>query len=338
MKDLLTLAIETSCDETAVAVVKNGRYVLSNIIDTQIPIHTKFGGVVPEIASRNHIQNINYVCKKALDDANLTFDDIDFISVANRPGLVGSLLVGVSFAKALSFALSKPLVGVHHIRAHVCANYIEHLDLEPPFLCLVVSGGHSHIVKVEDYTKYVVIAKTRDDAVGEAFDKVARCLDLGYPGGPKIDSLAKEGDENAISFPKSHFENSYDYSFSGIKSAVLNYMNTMKMKNIEVNKADIAASFQKSVVDILCENLMKAAKVENIQKIAIAGGVSANSSLRAKLSELCIEEGYRLYYPPISLCTDNGAMIGSCGYYEYIAGNIADMSLNAYASYDIGRD
>ena len=338
MKDLITLAIETSCDETAVAIVKNGRYVLSNIIDTQIPIHTKFGGVVPEIASRNHIQNINYVCEKALADANLTFDDIDFISVANRPGLVGSLLVGVSFAKALSFALSKPLVGVHHIRAHVCANYIQHLDLEPPFLCLVVSGGHSHIVKVEDYTKYIVIGKTRDDAVGEAFDKVARCLDLGYPGGPKIDFLAKQGDENAIDFPKSHFENSYDYSFSGIKSAVLNYMNTMKMKNLEVKKADVAASFQKAVVDILCENLIKAAKAENTQKIAIAGGVSANSYLRAKLSNICNEEGYKLYYPPISLCTDNGAMIGSCGYYEYIAGNISDMSLNAYASYDIGRD
>lgn len=338
MKDLVTLAIETSCDETAVAVVKNGRYVLSNIIDTQIPIHTKFGGVVPEIASRNHIQNINYVTKKALEDANMTFDDIDFISVANRPGLVGSLLVGLSFAKALAYSLDKPLVGVHHIRAHVCANYIEHLELEPPFLCLVVSGGHSHIVKVVDYTKYEVLGKTRDDAVGEAFDKVARCLELGYPGGPKIDNLAKTGDENAIDFPKAHFENSFDYSFSGIKSAVLNYMNSMKMKEIEVNKADVAASFQKAVVDVLCENLMSAAQKYNMNKIAIAGGVSANSYLRQRLSTICDEQGYKLYYPPIALCTDNGAMIGSCGYYEYISGNISDIRLNAYANYDIGRD
>lgn len=338
MKDFITLAIESSCDETAIAVVKNGRDVLSNVVDTQIPIHTKFGGVVPEVASRNHIQNINYVCKKALDDANITFDDIDFISVANRPGLVGSLLVGVSFAKALAYSLEKPLVGVHHIRAHICANYIAHQELEPPFLCLVVSGGHSHIVRVDDYTTYTVLGKTRDDAVGEAFDKVARCLDLGYPGGPKVDNLAKSGDENAIEFPKAHFENSLDFSFSGIKSAVLNYMNSMKMKNIKVNKADVAASFQKAVIDVLCENLMIAAKEHNIQKIAIAGGVSANSYLRSKLEEKCEKENYKLYYPPLNLCTDNGAMIGSCGYYEYMAGNIADMTLNAYASYDIGRD
>lgn len=338
MKDLVTLAIESSCDETAIAIVKNGTDVLCNIIDTQIPIHTKFGGVVPEVASRNHIQNINYVCEKALKDADMTFDDIDFISVANRPGLVGSLLVGVSFAKALSYALEKPLVGVHHIRAHICANYIAHKDLKPPFLCLVVSGGHSHIVRVDDYTTYTVLGKTRDDAVGEAFDKVARCLDLGYPGGPKVDNLAKNGDENKIEFPKAHFENSLDFSFSGIKSAVLNYMNSMKMKNIEVNKSDVAASFQKAVVSILCENLLKAADENNIQKIAIAGGVSANSYLREKLSAICNERGYSLYYPPINLCTDNGAMIGCCGYYEYLAGNLADMTLNAYASYDIGRD
>lgn len=338
MKDLTTLAIETSCDETAIAIVKNGRQVLSNIIDTQIPIHTKFGGVVPEVASRNHIQNINSVCKKALDTASLSFDDIDFISVANKPGLVGSLLVGVSFAKALSFALDKPLVGVHHIRAHICANYIAHKELKPPFICLVVSGGHSHIVKVDDYTKYTVLGKTRDDAVGEAFDKVARCLDLGYPGGPKVDALAKTGDENAIKFPKAHFEDSLDFSFSGIKSAVLNYMNSMKMKNIEINKADVASSFQKAVIDVLCENLIISAKNNNIKDVCIAGGVSANSYLRNKLKALCEEKNLNLYYPPLELCTDNGAMIGSCGYYEYLAGNISDMSMNAYASYDIGKE
>ncbi|MGP1412025.1 MAG: tRNA (adenosine(37)-N6)-threonylcarbamoyltransferase complex transferase subunit TsaD [Peptoanaerobacter stomatis] len=338
MKDLITLAIETSCDETAVAIVKNGRDVLSNIIDTQIPIHTKFGGVVPEVASRNHIQNINDVCKKAISDANVNFDDIDFISVANRPGLVGSLLVGVSFAKSLAFALDKPIVAIHHIRAHICANYIAHKELKPPFLCLVVSGGHSHIVKVEDYTKYIVLGKTRDDAVGEAFDKVARCLELGYPGGPKIDNLAKQGNENAIDFPKAHFENSLDFSFSGIKSSVLNYLNTMKMKNIEVNRADVAASFQKAVISVLCENLIKSAKELNTKDIAIAGGVSANSYLRDTLTAICEQENLKLYYPPLSLCTDNGAMIGSCGYYEYLSGNISDMSMNAYASYDIGKD
>lgn len=338
MKDLITLAIETSCDETSIAVVKNGREVLSNIIDTQIPIHTKFGGVVPEVASRNHIQNINYVCKDALKQANLNLDDIDFISVANRPGLVGSLLVGVSYAKSLAFIMDKPIVGIHHIRAHICANYIEHKDLQPPFLALVVSGGHSHIVKVKDYNTYEVLGKTRDDAVGEAFDKVARCLDLGYPGGPKVDKLAKEGNENAIQFPKSFFENSLDFSFSGIKSAVLNYMNSTKMKKEEVNRADVAASFQKTVVEVLTENLMKAAELHSLNKIVLAGGVSANSFLRNKVSRACEEKAYSLYFPSPLLCTDNGAMIGSCGYYEYLAGNISDMKMNAYASYDIGRD
>lgn len=338
MNDLITLSIETSCDETSVAVVKNGREVLSDVIDSQVPIHTKFGGVVPEIASRNHIQNINYVYEQALRDADLTLDDIDFVSVANRPGLVGALLVGVSFAKALCFASDKPIVGVHHIRGHICANFIAHQELEPPFICLVISGGHSHIVRVDDYTKYTVLAKTRDDAAGEAFDKVARCLDLGYPGGPKIDELAKKGDPNAIDFPKAHFENSLDFSFSGIKSAVLNYMNSMKMKNVSVNKADVAASFQKAVVDILTENLIKASDKYDIDKVAIAGGVSANSSLRSGLKDVCDSRGKKLYYPPLNLCTDNAAMIGSSGYYEYLAGNIADMSMNAYANYDIGRN
>lgn len=338
MKDLTTLAIESSCDETSIAIVKNGREVLSEVTDSQVPIHTKFGGVVPEIASRNHISNINYVYEKALVDANMKIADIDFISVSNRPGLVGALLVGVSFAKALAFATDKPIVGVHHIRGHICANFIAHKELEPPFICLIISGGHSHIVKVDDYTKFTVLAKTRDDAAGEAFDKVARCLDLGYPGGPKIDKLAKEGNPNAIDFPKAKFENSLDFSFSGIKSAVLNYMNTMKMKNLQVNKADVAASFQKSVVDILSENLIKASDVYGIDKIAIAGGVSANSALRENIEKLAQENGKKFYYPPLSLCTDNGAMIGSSGYFEYLAGNVSDMSMNAYATYDIGKD
>ncbi|MBS6062523.1 tRNA (adenosine(37)-N6)-threonylcarbamoyltransferase complex transferase subunit TsaD [Criibacterium bergeronii] len=338
MKDLTTLAIESSCDETSIAIVKNAREVLSEVTDSQVPIHTKFGGVVPEIASRNHISNINYVYEKALVDANMKIADIDFISVSNRPGLVGALLVGVSFAKALAFATDKPIVGVHHIRGHICANFIAHKELEPPFICLIISGGHSHIVKVDDYTKFNVLAKTRDDAAGEAFDKVARCLDLGYPGGPKIDKLAKEGNPNAIDFPKAKFENSLDFSFSGIKSAVLNYMNTMKMKNLQVNKADVAASFQKSVVDILSENLIKASDVYGIDKIAIAGGVSANSALRENIEKLAQENGKKFYYPPLSLCTDNGAMIGSSGYFEYLAGNVSDMSMNAYATYDIGKD
>lgn len=338
MKDLTTLAIESSCDETSIAIVKNAREVLSEVTDSQVPIHTKFGGVVPEIASRNHISNINYVYEKALVDANMKIADIDFISVSNRPGLVGALLVGVSFAKALAFATDKPIVGVHHIRGHICANFIAHKELEPPFICLIISGGHSHIVKVDDYTKFTVLAKTRDDAAGEAFDKVARCLDLGYPGGPKIDKLAKEGNPNAIDFPKAKFENSLDFSFSGIKSAVLNYMNTMKMKNLQVNKADVAASFQKSVVDILSENLIKASDVYGIDKIAIAGGVSANSALRENIEKLAQENGKKFYYPPLSLCTDNGAMIGSSGYFEYLAGNVSDMSMNAYATYDIGKD
>lgn len=338
MKDLTTLAIESSCDETSIAIVKNGREVLSEVTDSQVPIHTKFGGVVPEIASRNHISNINYVYEKALVDANMKIADIDFISVSNRPGLVGALLVGVSFAKALAFATDKPIVGVHHIRGHICANFIAHKELEPPFICLIISGGHSHIVKVDDYTKFTVLAKTRDDAAGEAFDKVARCLDLGYPGGPKIDKLATEGNPNAIDFPKAKFENSLDFSFSGIKSAVLNYMNTMKMKNLQVNKADVAASFQKSVVDILSENLIKASDVYGIDEIAIAGGVSANSALRENIEKLAQENGKKFYYPPLSLCTDNGAMIGSSGYFEYLAGNVSDMSMNAYATYDIGKD
>lgn len=338
MKDLTTLAIESSCDETSIAIVKNGREVLSEVTDSQVPIHTKFGGVVPEIASRNHISNINYVYEKALVDANMKIADIDFISVSNRPGLVGALLVGVSFAKALAFATDKPIVGVHHIRGHICANFIAHKELEPPFICLIISGGHSHIVKVDDYTKFTVLAKTRDDAAGEAFDKVAGCLDLGYPGGPKIDKLAKEGNPNAIDFPKAKFENSLDFSFSGIKSAVLNYLNTMKMKNLQVNKADVAASFQKSVVDILSENLIKASDVYGIDKIAIAGGVSANSALRENIEKLAQENGKKFYYPPLSLCTDNGAMIGSSGYFEYLAGNVSDMSMNAYATYDIGKD
>ena len=320
MKDILTLGIETSCDETSVSVVKNGREVLSNIINSQIKIHEQYGGVVPEIASRNHVQAINFVAKKALEDANVSFENITAITCTYGPGLVGALLVGVSYAKGLSFALNKPLVGVNHIEGHIAANYITFKNLQPPFLCLVISGGHTHLVHVKEYNKFEILGKTRDDAIGEAFDKVARVLGLGYPGGPKIDKLAKEGQPN-IDLPKTHFEN-LDFSFSGIKTKILNLYN----QNPQINKADLCASFEKASTDVLIDNTVKALKQLNLNKVALAGGVSANSYIRARFKEL---ENTEVFYPEMILCTDNPAMIASAGYYKYINNEISDLRLNA---------
>jgi len=324
----LILALESSCDETAAAVVKNGRQVLSNVISSQIDIHKKFGGVVPEVASRKHLEAVNYVISKALDDAKVTYNDIDYIAVTYAPGLVGALLVGVSSAKALSFALDKPLIPVHHIRGHICANYIEHPDLEPPFVCLVASGGHSHIIYVKGYTEYEVLGQTRDDAAGEAFDKVARVLELGYPGGPKIDSLAKTGNPDAVKFKKVKFlDKPYDFSFSGIKTAVINHCHNAMQKGETLNKADIAASFQKSVCEVMVDNLLDAAREKNCDKIALAGGVACNSFLRRNLE---LRKGdFKVYYPSPIFCTDNAAMIGCCAYFEMQNSNFADLSLNA---------
>ncbi len=324
----LILAIESSCDETAAAVVKDGRTVLSNVISTQIETHKKFGGVVPEVASRKHLEALNPVIDKAVVDAGIALSDVDYIAVTYAPGLVGALLVGVSGAKALSLALGKPLIGVHHIRGHICANFIEHPELEPPFVCLVASGGHSHIVYVKDYTEYEVLGQTRDDAAGEAFDKVARVLGLGYPGGPKIDALAVEGDENAVSFKKVRFPNgSLDFSFSGIKTGVINHCHNIEQKGETVNKADIAASFQKSVCEVMVDNLLEAASLKNCTKVALAGGVACNSRLRAELNKRSL--GLKIYYPSPILCTDNAAMIGCSAHYESLVSNFADLSLNA---------
>lgn len=329
-EDTYILAIESSCDETAAAVMKNGREECSNVIYSQIDLHTLYGGVVPEIASRKHVEKINQVIKKALKDADMTIEDMDAVAVTYGPGLVGALLVGVAEAKAIAYAANKPLVGVHHIKGHIAANYIENPDLEPPFLCLVVSGGHTHLVKVMDYDEFEIIGKTRDDAAGEAFDKVARAIGLGYPGGPKVDALAKEGNPEAISFPRAKIDgNEYDFSFSGLKSAVLNYLNQCEMKGIEVNSADIAASFQSAVIDVLTTHAIKAAKALHMDKIAIAGGVAANSSLRESLQDACEGEGFSFYYPSPKYCTDNAAMIGVAGYYAYQNGVRHGWDLNA---------
>lgn len=337
MKDILMLGIESSCDETAAAVVKGGREVLSNIISSQIDIHKLYGGVVPEIASRKHIEIINQVISEALQAAGVELTDIDGVAVTYGPGLVGTLLVGVAAAKAICWAKDIPLVGVHHISGHISANYIENKDLEPPFLCLVVSGGHSHIVKVTDYGRYEILGRTRDDAAGEAFDKVARVIELGYPGGPKIDKLAKEGNPDAVSFPKAKVNGAdLDFSFSGVKTAVLNYVNGCRMKGEEYNKADIAASFQKSVVDVLTEHTMAAAEAYGIKKIALAGGVASNSALRASFEEACSRRGYDFYRPSPILCTDNGAMIACAGYYEYMAGVRHGWDLNAVPNLKLG--
>lgn len=337
-RDILILAIETSCDETSAAVVKNGRTVLSNVISSQIDLHTLYGGVVPEIASRKHIEKINQVIKEALTEANVTLDKIDAIGVTYGPGLVGALLVGVAEAKAISYAAKKPLIGVHHIEGHVSANFIENKDLEPPFLCLIVSGGHTHLVIVKDYGQYKIIGKTRDDAAGEAFDKVARAIGLGYPGGPKIDKLAKEGNKNAVAFPRANIEGfPYDFSFSGVKSAVLNHLNTCAMKNEAVNTADIAASFQEAVVDALVSKTIAAAIDYKMDKIAIAGGVAANSALRQSMEEACKKHDMKLYYPSLVLCTDNAAMIGTAAYYEYLNGTRHGLDLNAVPNLKIGQ-
>ena len=329
MKDILILGIESSCDETSVAVVKNGREVLSNVINTQIAIHTQFGGVVPEIASRKHIENISNVTEEALKQAGVTFDDIDAIACTYGPGLVGALLVGVSYAKALSYATGKPLVGTNHIEGHIAANYITNTKLEPPFLCLIISGGHTHLVHIKDYKNFEILGKTRDDAIGEAFDKVARVIGLGYPGGPKVDNLAKEGTPS-IQLPKTHFDN-LDFSFSGIKTAVIN----LHHKTPVINKADLCASFEKTVTEELVDNTLKAAKELGINKIALAGGVSANSYIRNSFENLK-EKGFEIYYPEMKLCTDNAAMIASAGYYNFINGNISDLTLNAVPNLKLG--
>ena len=337
-KDVLILAIESSCDETAAAVVKNGREVLSNVISSQIALHTLYGGVVPEIASRKHIEKINQVIQEALDEAHVTLDDIDAIGVTYGPGLVGALLVGVAAAKAISYAKKIPLVGVHHIEGHISANYIENKDLEPPFLCLVVSGGHTHLVKVAGYGKYEILGRTRDDAAGEAFDKVARAIGLGYPGGPKIEKAAREGDPMAIPFPKAKVnDNPYDFSFSGVKSAVLNYINGCKMKNIEIVPEDIAASFQKAVTDVLIAHAMHAAEEFKIDKLAIAGGVASNSVLREGMRSACEKRGISFYHPSPIFCTDNAAMIGAAAYYEYLAGTRHGWNLNAVPNLKLGE-
>ena len=330
MKDKYILAIESSCDETSAAVVVNGREVLSNVIASQIDTHKKYGGVVPEVASRMHIEAISGVVEEALEKANVTLDKIDAIGVTYGPGLVGALLVGLQFAKGLSFATKKPLIGVNHIEGHICANYIQHKELKPPFVSLVVSGGHTFIVHVKDYGNYEVIGQTRDDAAGEAYDKVARALGLGYPGGPKIDKLAKEGNPKAIAFPKANFhEETLDFSFSGVKSAVLNYLNKCKMQNIEVNKADVAASFQYAVIDVLKENVLMTCKKRNVKTIAIAGGVASNSSLRETLIKEASKRGIEVLFPAPILCTDNAAMIGSAAYFNFVNGKISDLNLNA---------
>ena len=337
-QDVLILAIESSCDETAAAVIKNGREVLSNVISSQIDLHTLYGGVVPEIASRKHIEKINQVVEQALTDASVSWDDITAIAVTYGPGLVGALLVGVSFAKALAFALGKPLIGVHHIEGHISANYIENKELEPPFMCLVVSGGHSHLVKVKDYGEYEILGRTRDDAAGEAFDKVARAIGLGYPGGPKIDKVSEKGNPDAIAFPRAKVaDNEYDFSFSGLKSSVLNYLNSCEMKGETVNQADVAASFQKAVVDVLVGHSMDALDTYGFKKFAIAGGVASNKHLRAAMVEACEKKNIDFYHPSPVLCTDNAAMIGAAAYYEYKKGVRHGWDLNAVPNLKLGE-
>lgn len=330
------LSIESSCDETAAAVVENGRKVLSSVIASQVEEHKLYGGVVPEIASRRHAEAIVPVVNQALADADCTMEDIEAIAVTHAPGLIGALLVGVNFAKGLSLATKKPLVPTHHLRSHIASNYISNLELKPPFLCLVVSGGHSHIVLVEDYTKMKIIGKTRDDAAGECFDKAARTMGMSYPGGIALDKIAEEGNPQAFKFPRPVVNNApYDFSFSGLKTSVINLIHNMEQRGEEVPKADICASFRFAVVDLLVSNFLKAAEDYNIKTLAVAGGVSANTLLRSRLTEECKALGYKLYLPDKSLCTDNAAMVGSQGYYEYLSGNISDLSLNAIATLPI---
>lgn len=333
-KNILTLGIETSCDETSASVVLNGRNVLSNVVYSQIDSHKKFGGVVPEIASRAHLEKICPVVDEALKGANVTFNDIDVIAATNGPGLIGALLVGVSYAKGLSYAIKKPLVGVNHIVGHIYANFLES-DFAPPFLCLVVSGGHSHIFMVEDFGKFKLLGKTIDDAAGEAFDKIARALGLGYPGGPAIQQAAENGDEDAIIFPVAKIKNSeLDFSFSGLKSAVLNYLNQQRQKGNTFKVEDVAASFQKAVVKALVENSIEALKIAKTDTIALAGGVAANKRLREEFLKISKELGIKVNFPPVKFCTDNAAMIACAGYYQFLAGETSDFTLDAYAVSD----
>ncbi len=337
-KEILILGIETSCDETAAAVIKNGREILSNVIYSQIDLHTLYGGVVPEIASRKHIDKINQVIESALKEANVTLQDLDAIAVTYGPGLVGALLVGVAEAKAIAFGANLPLIGVHHIEGHICANFLAAPELEPPFMCLVVSGGHTHLVNVKDYGEYEILGRTFDDAAGEAFDKVARAIGLGYPGGPKVDKISLEGNPEAIHFPRAKVgEGGYDFSFSGLKSAVLNYLNSCEMKGEEINRADVAASFQQAVIDVLVGNSMDAVEKYDAKKFAIAGGVASNKHLRAAFEEACKKRNVEFFLPPPILCTDNAAMIGCAGYYEYIKGVRDGLDLNAIPNLRLGE-
>ncbi len=330
------LAIETSCDETSCAVLKDGREVLSNIISSQIDIHKKFGGVVPEIASRKHIESINNILQEALDKAGVTFKDIDLVAVTQGPGLVGALLVGLSTAKAIAYGLDIPLVGVNHIEGHVCANFIEHKDLEPPFTCLIVSGGHTYLIQANGYTDYEMVGRTRDDAAGEAFDKVARSIGLPYPGGPMIDKLAKVGNKDKIPLPRVIIdENTYDFSFSGLKTAVLNYLNQANQRKEEISKEDVAASFQAAVLDVLVDKSFRLAKERKSDKIVIAGGVAANEGLRAMMEERAKIEGVKIYYPSKILCTDNAAMVGAAGYFNYISGKESSLGMKVEPNLDL---
>lgn len=329
MKDIKIMAIESSCDETSVAVVKNGREVISNVISSQIDMHKKFGGVVPEVASRMHLEVINNIVREALDEAKITIEEIDAIAVTKGPGLVGALLVGISEAKALSYACKKPLIGVNHMKGHICAALITHKELEPPFICLLVSGGHTYLVHVKGYNDMEVIGKTIDDACGEAYDKVARCLEMNYPGGPEVEKLAKLGNEEAIDFPRVMLDkNSYNFSFSGLKTAVLNYLNSKKQKNEEISKEDVCASFQRAVFDVLIYKTERLMKEKNLDKLVVSGGVSANNTLRAEIEKMCEKNNFKSYFPSKILCTDNAAMIASSGYYEYISGVRSDLTLN----------
>jgi len=338
LSDIIVLGIETSCDETSAAIVKNGRFILSNIISSQIDLHKKYGGVVPEIASRKHVELIMPVINQAIEEAHIDINDINLVGVTYGPGLVGALLVGLSAAKALAFALNKPLIGVHHIEGHIAANYLEHHELEPPFVCLVASGGHSHIVYVKDYNTFEIMGQTRDDAAGEAFDKIARTLGLGYPGGPLIDKAAQNGNENAVDFPRVFFDGgSFDFSFSGLKTAVLNYTNSIRQKGEEVCVEDISASFQKAVVDVLVENTISAARLKKVKIVTIAGGVAANSMLRSQMKETARKFGIDVFYPKPVLCTDNAAMIASAAYYEFINGTVSDLKLNAIPNLRLGE-
>lgn len=337
-KDIFILAIESSCDETAAAVVKNGRFVLSNIISSQIDLHKLYGGVVPEIASRKHIENIDGVVNEALKEAGIKLEYVDAVAVTYGPGLVGALLVGLAFAKGIAFSAKKPLIGVHHIEGHIAANYIENKEFQPPYIALVVSGGHSHLLHVKNYSEFEILGRTRDDAAGEAFDKVARAIGMGYPGGPKIDQAAKKGNDKAIDFPRVFLEeDSYDFSFSGLKSAVLNYINKSKMLGNEIVAEDVAASFQRAVVDVLVAKTIKAAKEKGLKAVAVAGGVASNSCLRQAMKSACEKEGFELNIPSPILCTDNAAMIGSAAYYEFLKGVRDCMNLNANPNLKLGE-